>query len=69
MRFVRGFAGFWYDFIVGDDWKIAAAVVAVLAIGATGVATSVIGLSVLVPVVALLLVVAFAVSLVVDVRR
>jgi hypothetical protein len=69
MRFVRGFAGFWYDFIVGDDWKIAAAVVAVLAIGAIGVATSVIGLSVLAPVVALLLVVAFAVGLVVDVRR
>jgi hypothetical protein len=24
---VRAFALFWYDFIVGDDWRVAAAVV------------------------------------------
>jgi len=34
MRFVAGFARFWWDFIVGDDWRIAAGVLAVLAIGA-----------------------------------
>ena len=31
MRFVVGFGRFWYDFIVGDDWRIAAGVVGVLA--------------------------------------
>jgi hypothetical protein len=30
MRLVAGFARFWWDFIVGDDWRIAAGVGAVL---------------------------------------
>jgi len=34
VRFIRGFGQFWYDFLIGDDWKIAAAVVTTLAIGA-----------------------------------
>lgn len=34
MRVVRGFALFWWDFIVGDDWRIAAGVA--LALGLTG---------------------------------
>jgi hypothetical protein len=34
MRFLRGFGGFWWDFIVGDDWRIAAGVVGVLTVGA-----------------------------------
>ena len=29
---IRGFAGFWYDFIVGDDWQVAAGVVGALAV-------------------------------------
>jgi hypothetical protein len=32
MRFLIGFGRFWYDFIVGDDWTIAAAVVVALAL-------------------------------------
>jgi hypothetical protein len=38
MRLVRGFARFWWDFVVGEDWRIAAGVVAVLAAGALLVA-------------------------------
>ena len=38
MRFARGFLRFWWDFIVGDDWRIAAGVVVVLASGALLVA-------------------------------
>jgi hypothetical protein len=34
MRFLKGFYQFWYDFIIGDDWKIAVAVLTVLAVGA-----------------------------------
>jgi hypothetical protein len=30
MKWVSQFARFWYDFVVGDDWTIAAAVVVVL---------------------------------------
>ena len=34
MRYVRGFARFWFDFVVGDDWRIAAGVTGVLGVGA-----------------------------------
>ncbi len=34
MRFLVRFLRFWYDFIVGDAWEVAAGVVAVLGIGA-----------------------------------
>lgn len=38
MSYVRAFFRFWYEFIIGDDWRIAAGVTAVLAGGAVGVA-------------------------------
>jgi hypothetical protein len=38
VRFAKGFLRFWWDFIVGDDWRIAAGVVVVLAAGALLVA-------------------------------
>lgn len=38
VRFVVGFGRFWWDFIIGEDWKIAAGVVAVLAVAAVLVA-------------------------------
>jgi len=34
MRYLVGFGRFWYEFIVGDDWRIAAGVTLVLALGA-----------------------------------
>jgi hypothetical protein len=34
VRVVVGFGRFWWDFIVGDDWRIAAGVVTSLAAGA-----------------------------------
>jgi hypothetical protein len=38
VRFVVGFGRFWWDFIIGDDWKIAAGVAMVLAAAAALVA-------------------------------
>jgi len=32
MSFLRAFGLFWYDFVIGDDWKIATYVVATLAV-------------------------------------
>ena len=40
MRFVTGFARFWWDFVIGEDWRIAAGVVAVLGAGALLVANT-----------------------------
>jgi len=69
MRFIRGFGQFWYDFIIGDDWKIAAAVVTGLVV--IYLAMTVVGLSdAWVAVVGCLAIMGlFVVSLAVDVRR
>lgn len=32
MSRIRSFAAFWYDFVVGDDWRVAAGVVVALAV-------------------------------------
>ena len=40
IRFAKGFGRFWWDFIVGDDWRIAAGVVVVLTAGALVVANT-----------------------------
>lgn len=34
MSYITGFVKFWYDFIVGDDWTVAAGVVIALIITA-----------------------------------
>jgi hypothetical protein len=34
VSFVVGFGRFWWDFVIGDDWRIAAGVAVVLAGGA-----------------------------------
>jgi hypothetical protein len=34
MKYVMAFLRFWYDFIVGDDWRVAAGVVVALALTA-----------------------------------
>ena len=34
MRYVIAFARFWYEFVVGDDWRVAGGVVAALALTA-----------------------------------
>jgi hypothetical protein len=31
VRWLRGFGAFWWDFVVGDDWRIATGVVLTLA--------------------------------------
>jgi hypothetical protein len=69
VRFLREFGQFWYDLIVGDDWKIAASVVIALALSAllltrTGASDHVVAV-----VGAALVVVGFCVSLILDVRR
>ena len=38
MKIVRGIGQFWWDFIVGDDWKIAAAIGTALVVAAIVVA-------------------------------
>ena len=38
MRYLRAFLRFWWDFIVGDDWRVAASIAA--AIGLTALLSS-----------------------------
>jgi hypothetical protein len=69
MRFLRAFGRFWYDFIVGDDWRIAAGVVLVLAAGAALVATGAVSDDVLVPLVGAGIVGVVSLSIVEGARR
>jgi hypothetical protein len=69
MRVVRGFARFWWDFIVGDDWRIALGVTIVLAIGAVLVAWDSLSDAVLAPLVALGIIGVATVSIVAGGRR
>ena len=34
MKYIVAFLRFWYEFIVGDDWRVAAGIVAALALTA-----------------------------------
>jgi hypothetical protein len=69
MRFLRGFGRFWYDFIIGDDWKIACAVALVLVVGAILLATTALPSAVLAPLLGAALLAVFALAVLVDVRR
>jgi hypothetical protein len=68
MAFLKGFVDFWYDFLIGDDWKIAATVAAVLAVGAVVVASGGYNAHVLTALLALGVAAAFTVTLLIDVR-
>jgi len=32
VRYLRGFARFWYEFVVGDDWRVAVGIAVALGI-------------------------------------
>ena len=69
MTFVKAFGRFWYDFLVGDDWKIAASVVLTLALLVAVLRADVIGEGALAVVGGVALMVAFSISLAIDPRR
>jgi hypothetical protein len=43
MNRIKAFGAFWYDFVIGDDWRLAALVVAGLAL--TAILTHVVGVN------------------------
>jgi hypothetical protein len=67
-RGLRAFARFWWEFVVGDDWKIAAGVVVALAVGALLAATASVEADWVAPVAGACVLVAFAAVVVADVR-
>ena len=68
MNALKAFGRFWYDFIVGDDWKIAVAVTSALTVlGVLLVGTS-IGDHLLALLGGVVIVTAFAISLAIDTR-
>jgi hypothetical protein len=68
MTFAKAFFRFWYGFIIGDDWKIAAAVATVLGAGALALVAGAGGAGWLPPLLAIGIGVAFTISLLVDTR-
>ena len=68
MKFLKAFGQFWYDFIIGDDWKIAVAVVIALGVVLVELTLGVFGDTGLALSGGLAIVIAFAISLALDVR-
>jgi hypothetical protein len=68
VKFLKAFGQFWYDFIIGDDWKIAVAVVLALVVTLVAMATNLLGDAGLTVLGGVAVMVAFAVSLAIDVR-
>ncbi|MEW1779490.1 hypothetical protein [Streptomyces sp. NPDC086777] len=69
MKTLRAFVRFWIDFIVGDDWKITAAVAVALGLVIGALREGSLGETGLTVLGGVLLPASFAVSLVIDVRR
>ena len=68
MKFLKSFGQFWYDFIIGDDWKIAVAVVLALGVVLLELTLGLFGDAGLALSGGIAIVVAFAISLAIDVR-
>jgi len=68
VAFIRGFGRFWYDFVIGDDWKVAAAIAVVLALGAVLATSGALAETWVVVLTAVGIGAAFMTSLVIDVR-
>ena len=69
MRVLKSFGMFWYELLVGDDWKIAVSVVIALAITAVVLTRTGAGDHVVAVIGGALVVLAFSVSLALDVRQ
>ena len=69
MKFLKAFGLFWYDFVIGDDWKIAVYVVVSLAIVATLAVNDVLSDGATVILGAVLTMIFFAVGVRLDARR
>jgi hypothetical protein len=68
MRYVKAFGRFWYEFVIGDDPKIAVAVVIAVAVLAAALSIGLFGDAGLTVLGGVLIVAAFAVTLLIDTR-
>ena len=69
MKYLKAFGQFWYDFIIGDDWKIAVAVVTCLAVVAVAMLSGAFSDTALTLIGGALILTAFTISLAIDVRQ
>lgn len=65
---LRAFGRFCWDFVVGDDWKIAAGVVLTLLAGGALAASAATGADWLAPVIGAIALLVFVAEMVIDVR-
>jgi hypothetical protein len=68
VRFLKSFGQFWYDFIIGDDWKIAVSVVLALGVVVAAMSAKLFSDTGLTILGGLAVIAFFAASLAIDVR-
>ena len=69
MKYLKAFGQFWYDFIIGDDWKIAVAVVTTLAVLVIAMLSGALNDTALTLIGGALILTAFTISLTIDVHK
>lgn len=69
MKLLKAFGLFWYDFVIGDDWKVAAYVVVALVITGALAVNGVLGDGATVILGAVLTMIFFAIGVRYDARR
>ncbi|WP_332665570.1 hypothetical protein [Aeromicrobium sp.] len=69
MKLLKAFGLFWYDFVIGDDWKVAAYVVVALVITGALTVNGVLGDGATVILGAVLTMIFFAIGVRYDARR
>jgi hypothetical protein len=69
MSALRAFGRFWYDFVIGDDWKLAAVVATVLLAGAVLIASGAVPGWLAATLIAAGMLGGFTLAMAVDVRR
>ncbi|MFL6163525.1 MAG: hypothetical protein ACJ74U_15030 [Jatrophihabitantaceae bacterium] len=69
MRMLKAFGQFWYDFIIGDDWKIAVSVCSALTVFVLAMRTGLLGDHSLALLGGATIIVFFACGLGIDARR
>ncbi len=65
---LRAFGRFWWDFVVGDDWKIAVGVLLTLLVGGMLATSAATGADWLAPVIGGIALLVFVAEMVIDVR-
>lgn len=69
LSLLRGIGRFCYEFVIGEDWKIAVGILLAVVVSALLAAFTTIPGQLLAPLIAILIMTAFTIGMIIDIRR